>query len=118
MPLTFKRLVLFTSIAAAFAADKETPFKPAPAATYQFKQTNAQITIAADPYLSDEKQKQAFGKLRLTDYEISPILVVMQNDSDKSIRLDRMKVSVSGPDRKTIDATPARDVKYVNGPSR
>ncbi len=102
------------SIAAAFAADKETPFRAAPAASYQHRQTNAKVTIAVDPYLSDDKVKTAFGKLRPADYGILPVLLVMQNDSDKSIRLDRMKVDFIGPNRNHVDATPAREVRYVN----
>src|SRR5262245_4421049 len=118
MPFIFKRLALFMSIAAAFAADKETPFKPPPAASYPHKQTISQVTVGADSYVSEEKQKSAFGKLRLTDYEISPVLVVIQNDGDKAMRLDRIKVSLSASGRQTVDATPARDVKYVKGVSR
>ncbi len=106
------------SIAAAFAADKETPFKAAPAASYEHRQTNAQVTIGVDPYLSEEKQKTAFGKLRLTDWGVLPILVVIQNDSGKTIGLDRMRLQFVGPNRQVVDATPAREVKYVYGPRR
>src|SRR5271166_2857812 len=100
MPFIFKRLVLFTSIAAAFAADKPSAFKADPVTSYKNRQTVSQVTIAADAYLAEEKQKAAFGKLKLTDYDVTPVLIVIQNDGDKAIRLDRMKVSVSGPDRK------------------
>ena len=34
MPFVFKSLALLLSISAAFAADKETPFKAEPAASY------------------------------------------------------------------------------------
>ena len=102
------------SIAAAFAADKPAPFKAAPAASYEHRQTNAQVTIAADPYLADEKQKVAFGKVRPTDWGISPVLVVIQNDTGGAIRLEHMKMEISGPDRKTVEATPAREVRYLN----
>ncbi len=105
------------SIAAAFAADKETPFKAAPAGSYQHRQTNSGITGAVDPYLSAEKQKTAFGKLKLTDYDVLPILVVIQNDSGQTIGLDRMKVQFASGG-KTVDATPAREVKYLYGPRR
>jgi hypothetical protein len=114
MPLILKRLVLFTSITAAFAADKPSDFKAGPVTSYSNRQTVSQITIAADPYLSDEKQKAAFGKLKVTDYDITPVLIVIQNDSDKAIRLDRMKLQVSGPERQTIDSTPAAEVRYLN----
>ncbi len=106
------------SIAAAFAADKETPFRAAPAASYEHHQTVDKVTIGVDPYLVEEKQKAAFGKLRPTDYGILPVLLVIQNDSDKSIRLDRMKVSFIGPNRDRLEATPAREVRYARSVGR
>ncbi len=106
------------SIAAAFAADKETPFKAAPAASYAHRQTSQQLTIAAEPYTSVEQQKTAFGKVRLTDWDVLPVLLVIQNDTGKTIALDHMYVQFVGPNRKTVDATPARDVKYLYGPRR
>jgi hypothetical protein len=99
MPFIFKRLVLLVSIAAAYAADKDAPpFKPGPAASYANHQTNAQITIGVDPYVTDDKVKAAFGKLTPYQYGILPVLVVIQNDSDKTIKLDRlpMKSVISG----------------------
>jgi hypothetical protein len=46
------------------------------------------------------------------------MLVVIQNDSDKAIRLDRMKVEFVGGNRQRIEATPAREVRYLNSPDR
>ena len=63
MPFVFKRLALVLSIAAAYAADKETPFKAQPAGSYAAHQTNQQITIGVEPYTNSEKLKVAFGKL-------------------------------------------------------
>ena len=62
MPFVFKRLALLLSIAAAYAADKEIPFRPAAASTYPSKLSDSGLTIAADPYTTDEKLKTAFGK--------------------------------------------------------
>ena len=44
--------------------------------------------------------------------------MVIQNDSDKSIRLDRVKAEYAGPNHDRVDATPARDVRYLKGPDR
>jgi hypothetical protein len=118
MPFVFKRLALFISIAAAFAADKEAPFRAAPAASYTHKQTNGQVTIAAEPYMTEEQLKSAFGKLRPPAYGILPVLVVIQNDSDKAVRFDRMKVQFVGANRSVVDATPAREVRYARPPQR
>src|SRR5262252_2274026 len=116
MPFVFKRLALVMSITAAFAADKE-PFKAGPIASYPHKQTNAEITIAADPFASGEKVKTAFGKLDPSQYGLLPVLVVIQNDSKETIRVDRMKLTYIGGTAR-VEATPAADVKYTVGPQR
>ncbi len=118
MPFVFKSLALLLSISAAAAADKETPFKAAPAASYASHQSNAQITIGVDPYVTLDKVQLAFGKLNPGQFGILPVLVVIQNDSDKAIRLDRLKVQYAGPDHDRIEATPARDVRYLKPPQR
>ena|ERR1035438_6470043 len=118
MPFVFKSLALLLSISAAFAADKETPFKAAPAASYANHQSNAQITIAVDPYVTLDKVQLAFGKLQPNQFGILPVLVVIQNDSGKAIRLDRLKAEYVGPNRERIEATPAKDVRYLRPPQR
>ena len=107
------------SIAAAFAADKDiATFRPPPAAGLEHRQTNAQITIGVDAYVAPDKVKTAFGKLDPYQYGILPVLVVIQNDSDKTIRLDKLTAEYVGPNRDRVDATPAKEVRYVRGPER
>ena len=119
MPFVFKRLALFMSIAAAFAADKEQPvFKAPPAAAFAHKQTNGHITVGAELYISGEKLKPAFGKLVPYQYGILPVLVAIQNDSDSTIRLDQLRVEYEGPQGDRVEATPAKDVRYAIGPNR
>ena len=81
MPFVFKRLALLMSIATAFAADKDAPFRAAPAASYAHHQTNAQVTIGVDPFVAEDKIKSAFGKLNPYNYGVLPVLIVIQNDS-------------------------------------
>jgi hypothetical protein len=119
MPRIFKGLALLMSIAAAFAADKDhATFRPPPAAGLEHRQTNGQVTIGVDAYVSPDKVKTAFGKLDPYQYGILPVLVVIQNDSDKAIRLDRLKVEYAGPNHERIEATPAKDVRYLKPPQR
>jgi hypothetical protein len=119
MPFIFKRLALFMSIAAAFAADKEqAQFRPAPAASFTHKQTNDRLTVGAELYISGDKLKAAFGKLVPYQYGVLPVLVAMQNDSDSTIRLDRLRVEYVGPNGDRVLATPAQDVRYAVGPRR
>jgi hypothetical protein len=117
MPFIFKRLVLFLSITAAIAADKDAiAFRPAPVASYVHRQTNAPVTIGVEPYNTEDKEKTAFGKLDIYRFGVLPVLVVMQNDSDKAIRLDNLTVQYNGPNGNHVEATPAKDVRYLNGP--
>ena len=118
MPFVFKRLALLLSIAAASAADKDAPFKAAPAASYASHQTNDKITIGVDPYNGGDKVKAAFGKLDPYQHGVLPVLVVIQNDGDKAIRLDKLRAEYVGPNRDRVEATPAHDVKYLQGPDR
>src|ERR1017187_5853163 len=116
MPFVFKSLVLLLSISVGLAADKETPFKADPAASYASHQSNAQITIGVDAYVTIDKVKLAFGKLNPNQFGILPVLVVIQNDSGKAIRLDRLKAEYLGPNHDRVEATPAKDVRYLNPP--
>ena len=119
MPFLFKRLVLFLSITAAFAADKEgTPFRPDAAGRYPHHQTNDKVTIGVDPYVMGDKVKVAFGKLNPYEYGVLPVLVVIQNDGNSAIRLDRIQAVYTGPQGDKVDATPAGEVRYVQGPRR
>jgi hypothetical protein len=107
------------SIAAAFAADKETAqFRPAPAASFAHKQTNGRLTIGAEVYMAGDKLKAAFGKLVPYQYGVLPVLVVMQNDSDSTIRLEDLRVEYVGARGDRVEATPAKDVRYAVGPRR
>src|SRR3954452_20974932 len=118
MPFVFKRLALVLSIAAAWAADKETPFKAQPAASYPAHQQVEKITVGVAPYTASAEVRTAFGKLDPNDHGVLPVLVVIQNDTDKTIRLSGLKVEYLGPNRERIEATPARDVRYLRPPQR
>jgi hypothetical protein len=119
MPFIFKRLALLLSISAGFAADKQPPpFKPGPAASYTAHQTNDKVTMGVDPYILADKVKAAFGKLDPYQYGILPVLVVIQNDSNASIKLDGIHAEYVGPNGDRVDATPARDVRYARGAQR
>jgi hypothetical protein len=118
MPFIFKRLALFLSIAAAFAADKDAgAFRPPAATAYIHHQTNEKVTIGAEPYAYGDKVKLAFGKLVPYNYGVLPVLVTIQNDSDQTLRLDRIQAEYVGPRHDRVPATPARDVRYA-GPVR
>jgi hypothetical protein len=121
MPFVFKRLALLMSIAALAGLDKAAPpdkdhpkFEMQPAASYPSHQTSEKVTIGASTYESAEKAHTAFGKVDPYQYGILPVLVVIQNDSGQTIRVDRMRVDYVSPAGGHVEATPAQDVRYLN----
>jgi hypothetical protein len=115
MPFVFKRLALLMSIAVAFAGDKDRPFHAGPAAGYANRQIQAGVIVGADPYDTEAKAQEAFGKLNPYRYGILPVLVVIQNGSGKALRLDRIKAGYAGPNHNRVEATPAGDIRYLSG---
>jgi hypothetical protein len=102
-------------LAVANAADKEVRFAPGPASSYATKQTIDKVTIAAIPYTTEEQVHSAFGKLDPNKYGILPVLIVIHNESDQTLRLDSLRLEYITPSRTHIDPTPAKDVPYVSG---
>ncbi len=103
--------IILLSITAAFADDK-IPFKVGPASSYPGYQTLDKITIAAIPYLTEEQCRTAFGKVNPPKYGVVPVLVILQNDTGKTLRLDLQAEYVDIGNRR-IEATPASDIPYV-----
>ncbi len=115
-------LLLAVSIAAgpgaskSWAADNEkSKFEVKPAASYPHRQTSEKVTIAAEPFETDEQTRDAFGKVNPWRYGVLPVLVVMQNDGPDAIRIDRIKFAYTQPDGRRIEATPPQDVKFIHG---
>jgi hypothetical protein len=97
---------------AAVSADDKVPFKPGPASSYPNHQTLDKITIAAVAYVSDDQVRSAFGKVNPPKYGVEPILVILQNDTGKTLRLD-LEAEFVDPGNRRIESTPASDVLYI-----
>ena len=111
-------LLLGASIA-AWGIDKDKiRFQPGAASSYEDKQTISGVTIGAQTFDNAETAKTAFGKLHPYEHGVLPVLVVIQNDSKQTIRLDSMQVLYTDRDGNRIEATPASDVPYTRGPRR
>lgn len=110
-------LLAFASIAMVNGADKS-QFKPGPASSFEAKQSNNGVTIAAVAYDSEALARTAFGKLNPYEHGVLPVLVVIQNDGTGALNLAGMRVEYIEADRSRIDATPAGDVPYLRAPKR
>jgi hypothetical protein len=84
-----------------------------PASSYPYKQSSEGLTIAADVYETGDKVKAAFGKHNPYDYGVLPVLVVIDNHTGKTLRLDHMTVEYDMPGHGKIESTPAEDVKFI-----
>src|ERR1017187_3519463 len=108
-------VIVLLSIAAAAAADKEkTRFAPGPASSYASHQTLDKITIAAVPYVTDAETATAFGKLNPNKYGILPVLVILENETGKALRLDLTAEFVTA-DNKHVTALSVDEVQHLRG---
>ncbi len=92
------------------AAQTSEGWKPGPASSYAARQTVEKITIAVEPYRDRERIRQSLGKFDPSRYGILPMLVVISNDSDRALQLDRMRVQWITADRQKIEPIEAQDV--------
>jgi hypothetical protein len=107
--------------AATLAADDSknaAKFSPGPASSYSSKQTNGHVTVAAIPYDTEDLAHSAFGKLNPNQYGVLPILVIIQNDTDQVLKLDRPDAEYTGADGRHVDATPPDEVQTLGGVER
>ncbi len=112
-------IVLLGLASAAAFAEKERPkFTPGPISTYPAQQTIQKVTVAAQPFRTQTETEPAFGKIDPNRQGVLPVLVLIQNGTDKALSLENLKVELVTPDREHVEATPAADLKYRVGPDR
>ena len=97
------------------ADDKDEKFSPGPALSYPTHQTIEHVTIAAVPYTTEDQARAAFGKHSPYQYGVLPVLVVIQNDTDKALALRNLEVHYELPDGRNIDPTPGEDLGKLHG---
>lgn len=100
-----------------FAADKVAPFKPGPAGSYPAHQKLEDVTIGIKPYETAELCKEVFGKLNPLQYEVLPVLVVIENGRKNALRVDRLQVEYVIPGAGKLEHTPLPDLRTVVGPT-
>jgi hypothetical protein len=97
--------------------DKKPGFAPEPASSYPGHVTQEKITIAAKPYNTNELAATAFGKVRPHERGILPVLVVIQNNTGKALRLD-LEAEFVTADREHVEAMSPDDVVRFQGIQR
>lgn len=94
-------------VPAARAGDKERLlFKAKPADAYPARDSHEGVTIAAEPFDTPEETKEVFGKNDPLRVGILPILVVIQNNSDRTIKLENLSIRFITRDRQNLEPTP------------
>ena len=108
-----------TFMALAPADEKTARFAPGPASSYSSKQTNDKVTVAAVAYDTEQVAHTAFGKLNPYQYNVLPVLVIIQNDTGRAVSVEHVQVEYEGIDGSRIEPTPVEEVKFVgNSPQR
>ena len=69
------------------------------------------------PYLTDDETATAFGKLNPNKYGVLPVLVILENETGKALRLDLNAEFVTA-DGKHVSALSADDVQHLRGVSK
>jgi hypothetical protein len=107
-------LIVLLSIAALTGDDKDKPrFSAGAASSYPSHQTMDKITLAAVPYVTEEQARVAFGKVNPAQHGVTPVLLILENGTEKTVRLD-LQAELVDPGGKHLDATPASDVIYLD----
>lgn len=107
-----RALIVLLSIASLQAVDKKAPFGVGPAESYPGHVTEDKITIAAKPYNTAELAATAFGKVKPHERGITPVLVVIHNDTGKALNLDLKAEFVTANGQHLEAMTPFDVVRY------
>ena len=102
--------ILLLAAALATLPAQDGRWEPRPAASYSNRLASEGVTVAVELFQGHDKIKQAFPKTDLQKLGILPVLVVIANDNDHALQLDRVRVQLITSDRQPINPTEAEDV--------
>jgi len=113
------RLVILSITSAALlvvtAAAADKAFQAGRATDYAH-QVSDHVTLGAKSFDTEDLTAEAFGKKAdLLKYGIVPVLVVIENQRDKSLDLQDIKVSLVAADGRHVDAMNPDDIQYMGG---
>ena len=81
-------------------------------------QTNQGLAVAAVAYDDADEAKAAFGKVNPYEHGILPVLLLLKNESKKTLNLERARFQYLVPGSRKLDETPAEDLARLKGPAR
>ena len=110
-------VALLAIISPASALDKEKAFKAGRAETYPAKSEQGKVVVAVVPFTTAEEIRQAFGKADMQKHNILPVLVVIDNNGSKALRVNLQSAYITAAG-KHLDSTPADEIVYLNGVKR
>lgn len=92
------------------AGYKSPKVKLEPAGTYLFRQQQGAITIAADPYETQEKIKTAFDLKELEKIGIVPVHVIVTNDGEDTIAVSGEDINLLDSSNRSFEPLPVDEV--------
>jgi hypothetical protein len=107
-------LMALSLLIAAVPGAGDEGFQVKPAHEYTARQEQAGVTVAVKLYRSEEEQKEAFGKAQPYKYGFLPLLLVIANDGDHALGLDKLKVRFIDSRGEGLEPIPAEDLTYFN----
>jgi hypothetical protein len=110
-------VALLAIISPVLAVDKEKAFKAGRAETYPARAEQGKVTVAVQPFTSPDEIRQAFGKAELHRYGVLPVLLVIDNNGTKALKVDLLAEYVTAGG-KHLESTPAEEIMYLNGVKR
>jgi len=100
-----------------FAASAQAPFRPKPAGSYPSRQKVGPLVLAAVRFETDSETKPLFGGVNPNEYGVLPVLLVLENQGEETLLLDRMRVAYQYRGGE-VQPTPAQELPAVLGPRR
>ncbi len=93
-------------------------FRPGPAEAYAHQSAN-QVTVGAKSYNTKDLVQEAFGKKsNMLERGVLPVLVVVENKSQKALDLRDLEVSLVATDGRHATAVNPEDVAFVGSKTR
>jgi len=81
--------------------------KPLPIESYPAKTTLSGVTIAADPYDTNEKSALAFDVKKLNSEGYFPLHVIIKNDSESFLKIRTLNITLITENGQQLYTTPA-----------